>query len=246
MAYHEITAWTRGIIMDKEARDVCNCLASAARLEGKHTQYISDYVDAPDRTNCLIRKYARISDDPIEERYIYENARPDIVVLIEETLVKAVNFLRGTPEGQGVVVVNSRRDPHYLMKFMPHPERMRKLVVVDAIGLAESTGSSPWMYIRSLTDLAYDRLSTEGAAEKRFVGVGVAAPLIGAAAAATGVTSIDALAQVVHDADAMRRGAAGYVALDVRSGRVLTAAEDRAAMAAERERDGQAQVAPAV
>lgn len=236
MAYHEITAWTRGIIMDKEARDVANCLASAARLEGKHTQFISDYVDAPDRTNCLIRKYARISDDPIEERYIYENAHPDVVVLVEETLVKAVNFLRGTPEGQGVVVVNSRRDPHYLMKFMPHPERMRKLVVVDALGLAESTGSSPWMYIRSLTDIAYDRLSTEGASEKRFVGVGVAAPLIGAAAAATGVVSPETLAVIVHDVAATRRGAAQYVALDVRTGQVRTAAEDQAAMAAAQDR----------
>ena len=29
--YHELTVWSRGIIMDKEARDVSSCVAAAAR-----------------------------------------------------------------------------------------------------------------------------------------------------------------------------------------------------------------------
>lgn len=206
--YHEITVWTRGIIMDKEARDVANCLAQAGNREGRYTQYINDYVDAPDRTNCLVRKYARISDSVIEDPLIYENPHPNIIVLIEETLVKAVNYFKHTPPGEGVLVVNSARDPEYLLKFVPDPDtKLKMLVVVDATGLAEANGSSPWMYIRSLTELSYDRMSTEGSAEKRKVGVGVAAPLVGAVAAATGIVKVDTLRQVVHDVDAMLRGA---------------------------------------
>jgi Pyruvate/2-oxoacid:ferredoxin oxidoreductase gamma subunit len=206
--YHEITVWTRGIIMDKEARDVANCIAQAANREGRYTQYINDYVDAPDRTNCLIRKYARISDREIEELLIYENPHPDIVVLIEETLIKAVNYFRNTPPGQGVLVVNSTRDPEYLLKFVPEREtKLKQLVVVDAVGLAEQRGASPWMFIRSLTELSYDRMSTEGSAEKRKVGVGIAAPLVGAVAAATGIIKVESLKGVVSDVDAMVRGA---------------------------------------
>ena len=205
--YHEVTVWTRGIIMDKEARDVANCLALAAGKEGRFTQYISDYVDTPDRTNCLVRKYARISDAPIEDRMIYENPHPNIVVLIEETLVKAVNFFRGTPDGEGVLVVNTARDPEYVLKHVIDLEQKLKLLVcVDAVGLAEKVGGSPWMYVNSLYNLAYDRMSTEGASEKRHVGIGIAAPLIGAVVKATGVVSVDSMQAVVHDVDAARRG----------------------------------------
>lgn len=205
--YHEITVWTRGIIMDKEARDVANCMAQAAGREGRFTQYINDYVDAPDRTNCLVRKYARISDSVIEDSLIYENPHPNVIVLIEETLIKAVNYFKNTADHQGIVVINSARDPEYLLKFIPNPEqKLHKLVAVDATGLAETNGSSPWMYIRSLTELSYDRMSTEGSAEKRRVGVGIAAPLVGALAKATGIVSMESLAAVVSDQAALLRG----------------------------------------
>lgn len=203
MFYHEITVWTRGIIMDKEARDVANGLASAGKLEGRYTQFISDYVDAPDRTNCLIRKYARLSDEEIRFKFIYENPAPDIVVLMEETLVKAVDFTRNTPVGQGVVVVNTHRDPEYIWRFMPDPSKIKKLVCVDAVGLADSG----WIYEESLGELGLDRLSTEGAAERKQIGIGVPAPIIGAVAAATGIVKLESLKSVVADVDAMMRGA---------------------------------------
>jgi hypothetical protein len=205
--YHEITVWTRGIIMDKEARDVANALTQAARLEGRYTQFISDYVDAPDRTNCLIRKYGRISDHEIKFKFIYENEHPDIVVLVEETLVKAVDFTRRTPPGEGVVVVNTHREPEYIWRFLPDPSKVKKLVCVDASSLA----SESWIYEESLYDLGLDRLSTEGAAERKAVGLGVAAPLIGATAAATGIVKIESLEKVVGDPEGMQRGVQNVV-----------------------------------
>ena len=207
--YHELTVWSRGIIMDKEARDVSSCVAAAAREAGYHTENVSDYIDDPDRTNCLVRRYARFGDTPILDRFVYENPHPDWVVLIEETIIKAVNFFRGTADGQGVLVVNSARDPEYLLKFLPDSMRAKlaKLVVVDGVGLAEQRGDSPWMFVRNLSELAFDRMSTEGAVERLAIGRGIAAPLIGALVAATGDLPADAVAEVVADRDAMLRGA---------------------------------------
>jgi oxalate oxidoreductase subunit delta len=216
MTYHELSVWTRGIIMDKEARDIANAIANAARDEGYYSQMISDYVDDPDRTNCLVRKYARFSSEPIEFKFIYENPHPDWVVLVEETLIKAVNFFRGTHDGSGVLVVNSARDPEYLLKFLPDYmlKKLQKLVVVDAVGLAEQHGSSPWMFVRDLGQLAYDRMSTEGANERTPVGVGVASPLAGALVAATGVLSLDAVAKLLEEKEAFYRGAEQHKVVD--------------------------------
>jgi hypothetical protein len=207
--HHELTVWSRGIIMDKEARDVSTCIAAAARKLGYHAENVSDYVDDPDRTNCLVRRYARFADEPILDRFVYENPHPDWVVLVEETIIKAVNFFRGTPPAGGVLVVNSARDPQYLLKFLPEAmlAKLAKLVVVDATGLAEQRGSSPWMFVRDLSELAFDRMSTEGAVERLAVGRGIAAPLIGALVAATAVLPAETVAEVVADRDAMFRGA---------------------------------------
>jgi oxalate oxidoreductase subunit delta len=217
--HHELTVWSRGIIMDKEARDVSTCIATAARKLGYYAENVSDYVDDPDRTNCLVRRYARFADTPIVDRFVYENPHPDWVVLIEETIIKAVNFFRGTEDGKGVLVVNSARDPSYLLKFLPDTmtRKLSKLVVVDAVGLAEQRGSSPWMFVRDLSELAFDRMSTEGAVERLAIGMGVAAPLIGALAAATGVLPIDEVAAVVADRDAMLRGVRQHTVIEYAS-----------------------------
>ena len=215
--YHELTVWSRGIIMDKEARDVSSCVAAAARSLGLYADNVSDYVDDPDRTNCLVRRYARFGDQPILDRFIYENPHPDWVVLIEETIIKAVNFLRGTRDGEGVLVVNSARDPEYLLKFLPAQMRAKlaKLVVVDGVSLAEQHGDSPWMFVRNLSELAFDRMSTEGAVERLAIGLGVAAPVIGALVAATGTLAIDEVAAAVADRDAMYRGAERHRVLEL-------------------------------
>jgi len=226
--YHELTVWSRGIIMDKEARDVSSCIATAARTLGFYAENVSDYVDDPDRTNCLVRRYARFGDKPIVDRFVYVNPHPDWVVLVEETIIKAVDFLRGTPERSGVLVVNSQRDPEYLLNFLPGTMRARlaKFVVVDAVGLAEQRGSSPWMFVRNLSELAFDRMSTEGAEERLAIGMGIAAPLIGALVAAAGELPVDAVADAVADRDAMLRGAAQHTVVELAPGQEAGATEE--------------------
>jgi len=202
--------------MDKEARDVSTCVATAARKLGYYAENVSDYIDDPDRTNCLVRRYARFDTEPIIDRFVYENPHPDWVVLVEETIIKAVNFFRGSPDHGAVLVINSARDPQYLMKFIPDHMRTKlaKLVVVDATGLAEQRGDSPWMFVRDLSELAFDRMSTEGAVERLAIGMGIAAPLIGALVAATGDLPVDAVAEVVADKDAMLRGAKQHAVIE--------------------------------
>ena len=51
----EITVWTRGVVMDKEARDVANAFAQAAKAEGKFVQAFDNYEDLPDRVLVTTR-----------------------------------------------------------------------------------------------------------------------------------------------------------------------------------------------
>ena len=136
MVYTELTVWTRGIIMDKEGRDIVNSIAASARLEGKFAQAMENYVDNPDRTNAPTRKYCRISDSEIENALTYENEQPNILVLVEQTMVKGWDYMRGMPPG-GTLVINTHYTPEYMIRFVPGPERLAQLVCVDAAKIAE-------------------------------------------------------------------------------------------------------------
>ena len=143
MAYTELTVWTRGIIMDKEGRDIVNSVAAAARTEGKFAQAMENYVDNPDRTNAPTRKYCRLSESEIEHALTYENEQPNIVVLVEQTMVKGWDYMRGMPPG-GTLVINTHYTPDYMIRFVPKPERLAQLVCIDAAKLADHK----WLYYR--------------------------------------------------------------------------------------------------
>jgi len=188
---HEITVWTRGVVKDKEGRDVAQALAQAADKEGKYVQAFDNYVDLPDRVNVPVRKYARISDQEIEMRYDYENERPEVVVVVDATMVKGVNVLRGMAQG-GVLVVNTDRKPEDILKFVPNKELLKAVACVDADGIAGTA--------------TVDFSGTEGGVDAVGLGAGIAAPLLGAVARATGLVTLDSLAEVVKNAPALRRG----------------------------------------
>jgi hypothetical protein len=80
------------------------------------------------------------------------------------------------------------------------------------------------MFVRDLGQLAYDRTSTEGAAERSEVGIGIAAPLLGALTAATGVLPLEAVRDTVTDKDAFMRGAEHHSVLDYAQAQVREAA----------------------
>jgi oxalate oxidoreductase subunit delta len=187
----EITVWTRGVVMDKEARDVANAFAQAAKMEGKFVQAFDNYEDLPDRVLVTTRKYARISDEEIEMKYLYTNAHPDVVVIVEPTIVKGINILKGMPEG-GLLLINTNRPIDYMLKFIPNADILGAIATVDADGISG---------VRTV-----DFSGTEGGVDASGIGAGVAAPLLGAMVKVTGMAKKENVAKVISNVAAMERG----------------------------------------
>ena len=187
----EITVWYRGITESKISRDIVNSLAKAAEKEGKYTQAFENYADLPDRVYVPCRSYARVSDEPIAEPYLYENDHPAIVVLVEPTMVKGLPFLKGMRKG-GVIVVNTDKRARGTAEAhgRPRPERIGAVATVRAGGGALEGALS----------------GIEGALDVSGMGGGAAGPLAGAVAKISGVVDIASLEAIVVDPSNVRRG----------------------------------------
>jgi Pyruvate/2-oxoacid:ferredoxin oxidoreductase gamma subunit len=188
---HQITVWARGVVQDKEGRDIANGLSAAAAKEGKFTQAFDNYVDLPDRINVPLRKYARISDEEIEERYEYENAHPEVVIVTDATLVKGIDILRGM-EGGGTLIVSTDRKPEDILKFIPNRELLAQLVCVDAKTICG--------------EQKIDFSGSEGGVDSIGIGQGISAPLLGALARGTALVKLENLDAVVKNKDALHKG----------------------------------------
>jgi Pyruvate/2-oxoacid:ferredoxin oxidoreductase gamma subunit len=187
----EITVWTRGVVMDKEARDIANAFGQAAKMEGKFVQAFDNYEDLPDRVLVTTRKYVRISDKEIEMKYLYVNEHPDVVVIVEPTIIKGINVLRGMPEG-GLLIINTNRPIDYMLQFIPNLDLLGAIATVDADGISG---------IRTI-----DFSGSEGGVDTAGIGAGIASPLLGAMAKVTGMAKKENLAKIVSDVAAMERG----------------------------------------
>jgi len=187
----EMTVWTRGVVMDKEARDVANAFAQAAKADGKFVQAFDNYEDLPDRVMVTTRKYARISDEEIEMKYLYTNAHPDVVVIVEPTIVKGINVLKGMPEG-GLLLMNTNRPIDYMLQFIPNADVLGCVATVDADAISG---------IRTV-----DFSGSEGGVDTAGIGAGIAAPILGALARVSGMVKMDNLAKIVGDVAALNRG----------------------------------------
>ncbi len=86
-------------------------LAKAAIKEGKYAQAFPAF--GAERRGAPVLAFTRISDQPIKIRIgIYE---PDMVVVLDPTLLKTVPVLQGLKEN-GMVVINSKTDPEEMKK----------------------------------------------------------------------------------------------------------------------------------
>jgi pyruvate ferredoxin oxidoreductase gamma subunit len=80
--------------------------AEAAFEGGKYIQGFSDY--GPERSGAPIQGFTRLSDGPI---YLHNFITdPDVVVVLDPTLLGTVSVTEGLKEG-GKVLVNSAHDP---------------------------------------------------------------------------------------------------------------------------------------
>lgn len=85
---------------------VSRLLASAALLEGKHVQAFPEF--GPERTGAPVLGFTRISDAPINvHSQVYA---PDVVVVLDPTLLKTVDVTEGLKKG-GKLVVNTELPP---------------------------------------------------------------------------------------------------------------------------------------
>jgi len=177
--------------MDKEARDVANAFAQAAKMEGKFVQAFDNYEDLPDRVLVTTRKYARISDEEIEMKYLYTNSHPNVVVIVEPTIVKGINVLKGMPEG-GLLLINTNRPIDYMLQFIPNVDLLGAIATVDADGISG---------VKTV-----DFSGSEGGVDTAGIGAGIAAPILGAMARVTGMAKKENLAKIVSDVAALARG----------------------------------------
>ena len=191
---YEITIWARGVTQDMEGRHLSLLLANSASKDGKFSQAWDNYADLPDRVGVPLRKYARISDEEIEMRYLYENAEPNMSIVMDDTIVKGIDVLYGMPKG-GVLVVNTKRPVDEILKLIPNKDVLSKIVCVDATGIAGGTG------LESL-----DFMGSEGGVEATAVGAGLSAPLVGAAAKVCDKLKVESLAAVAANKAGVKEG----------------------------------------
>ncbi len=189
---HEVTIWARGVVQDKEGRDVSQIIALGADRENKFTQAFDDYEDLPDRVGVPVRKYSRISDEEIVMRYDYENENPEVVIVMEEAIVKGINILRHM-KTKGILVVNTKRPAADILKFIPNKDLLEKIVCVDAEEIAAGATT-------------VDFSGSEGGIDATNLGAGISAPLVGAALKATDLVALDSILDIVVNKDALKRG----------------------------------------
>ena len=81
-------------------------LADVAFTQGMYVQGFPEY--GPERMGAPITAYNRLSYEPLR---VHSNIHtPDIVVVVDESLIGPVDVTEGLKEG-GVVIVNSQRTP---------------------------------------------------------------------------------------------------------------------------------------
>jgi pyruvate ferredoxin oxidoreductase gamma subunit len=103
--------------------------AEAASMEGKYSQGFPDY--GPERMGAPMRGFNRISDDPIKVHCaIYS---PKVVVVLDDTLLRAVDVAAGMPE-DGIIIVNTVKTAADVRAEIGLEGR--RLHVVDATGIA--------------------------------------------------------------------------------------------------------------
>jgi pyruvate ferredoxin oxidoreductase gamma subunit len=107
-------------------------LAEAAFNTGMYIQGFPEY--GPERMGAPITAYNRMSTEPMTiHSNIYE---PDYVVVVDETLLKAVNCTAGLKK-EGAIVINTKKTPDEIKKDLNGYEG--KVYTIDARTISEET-----------------------------------------------------------------------------------------------------------
>lgn len=108
-------------------------VADTALGAGAYIQAMPEY--GPERTGAPLKAYTRLSDEPIE---VHNSIRtPDIVVVLDETLLDIVDCLEGIKQG-ATVILNTSLNPEDARKKLGADDSIR-VAVVNASDIALST-----------------------------------------------------------------------------------------------------------
>ncbi len=111
-------------------------LALAAIEEGKFAQAMPSF--GPERRGAPVIAYLRISEkEPIRIRSVI--IQPDIVVILDPSLLKIIDFTAGLNK-KGIVVINTSRSPEEIKTNFQIKSRLAK---VDATKIARETLGVP-------------------------------------------------------------------------------------------------------
>ena len=108
-------------------------LAEAALTEGKYIQAMPEY--GPERMGAPLKAFTRLSEEPIEVSNNIEF--PDIIVVLDDTLLPVVDVAEGLA-ADGAVVVNTPASPESVRAQLGLPATV-KVGTVDASAIALET-----------------------------------------------------------------------------------------------------------
>jgi pyruvate ferredoxin oxidoreductase gamma subunit len=116
-------------------------LVTAAKLLGETAlgtgQYFQAFPDyGPERMGAPIRAYTRLSSEPIRIHSQIET--PDVVLVLDPTLIGLVDVVEGLQDG-GIVIVNTNKPPQEVRKQLGLEGRNVRVFTVDATGIAIQT-----------------------------------------------------------------------------------------------------------
>jgi 2-oxoacid:acceptor oxidoreductase gamma subunit (pyruvate/2-ketoisovalerate family) len=89
-------------------------LARAAIAEGKHIQSFPEF--GPERMGAPVTAFTRISTEPIKIHCAVYN--PDVVAVLDPTLLKTVKVADGLNEEGGSIIVNTKNSPEETRKML--------------------------------------------------------------------------------------------------------------------------------
>ncbi len=111
------------------AKTASTFLAEAAIKDGKYSQGFPDY--GPERMGAPMRGFTRISDRPVRLHCAIDT--PDIVIVLDDTLLDTVNVCDGLSE-DGLVIINTGKDPEVIRGRISWSGK--KMYVINATEIA--------------------------------------------------------------------------------------------------------------
>lgn len=118
------------------AKTAATMLAEIVLHEGKYGQGFPDY--GPERMGAPMRGFTRISDEPIRAHCAINN--PDVVIILDPTLLDSVDVLSGTDE-DAVILINTHQTAEEVGKRLNLGKR--KLGLLNATKIALDTIGRP-------------------------------------------------------------------------------------------------------